>query len=106
MRCLSELYGALILLALGVGLAATIYTAVNAAVQIEHENPKPILLVRINDTHAICYVAKPLNLTYWHSVGTFTCWIIPPLTSSSLEPCGSTLPADTYILVSPPWLCD
>jgi len=106
MRGIAELYAALILLAAGTALAAMLYTWIEAHAP-RSEYPRPVRVVDINETHVVCYVPPGMvvNLTYWQTVGNFSCWLVPNITYNVLQPCSSILEPGTYILVSPPWLC-
>ncbi len=104
MRAIAELYAALILLAAAVAIAPMLYKWIQAHTP-KPEPPRPVKVVEINETHVVCYVPITVNLTYWRTVGSFQCWIVPNITSNTLQPCPSIVPQGTYILVTPPWLC-
>jgi len=106
MRGISELYAALIILLASVAVVAALYPWMEAHVP-KPEPPRPVRVLELNSSHVVCYVPPGVyvNLTYWHSVGNFSCWPVPDITSSTLQPCPSILPPGTYILVTPPWLC-
>lgn len=106
MRAVAELYAALILLAAGVAVAALMYPWIENHMP-RPSPPRPVRVVEINDSYVVCYVPQGVyvNLTYWHTVGSFECRLVPNMTSNTLTPCPSILEPGTYILVSPPWLC-
>jgi len=104
MRGISELYGALIVFLASVVAASMLYTWVEAHTP-KPEPPRPVRVLEVNETHVVCYTPFTVNLTYWQQVGSFQCWLVPNMSSSVLEPCPPVLEPDTYILVSPPWLC-
>ena len=106
MRAIAELYAALILLAVGAALAAMLYTWIEAHTP-KPEPPRPVRVIEINSSYVVCYVPPGVyvNLTYWRTVEVFQCWLVPNITSSTLTPCPPILQPETYVLVSPPWLC-
>ena len=104
MRGISELYAALIILAVSVAVAGTIYSWIEAHTP-KPEPPRPVKVLEVNETHVVCYAPVDVNITYWQTVGGFSCWLVPDIASSTLQPCSSLVPQGTYILVSPPWLC-
>ncbi|BES82559.1 hypothetical protein [Pyrodictium abyssi] len=104
MRALSELYAAILLFAASVAVAGMLYSYVEAHIP-RHEPPRPVRVLELNETHVVCYTPFTVNLTYWQTVGSFSCWLVPNISSSALDPCPPVLEPGTYILVSPPWLC-
>ncbi len=103
-RAVSELYAALILLTLSIIVASILAKWV--ATHIPQEEPtRPILVLKINETHAICYTSDTVNLSYWRDVGEFKCWILPDIDGNTLSICPQIVSEDTYILITPPWLC-
>ena len=104
MRSLSELYAALVLLAVALAVAPMVYSYVDRVLHVYREEPRPVEVFRLNETHAVCYAPVPVNISYWRSVGDFECWLVPGINSSLLKPCPD-LVYDEYILVEPPWPC-
>ena len=106
MRGIAELYAALLLLAVGAAVVVAMYPWIEAHFP-KLEPPRPVRVLEVNSSYVVCYVPPGVyvNLTYWRIVGSFSCWLVPNITSSTLQPCPSILEPGTYILVSPPWLC-
>ena len=104
MRAIAELYAALVLLAAAAAIAPMLYSYIENHMP-RPQPPRPVLVLELNETHVVCYTPMDVNLTYWRAVGSFQCWIVPNLTSSTLQPCPDVVPRGTYILVTPPWLC-
>jgi hypothetical protein len=113
LRGLSELYAALILLITSIIIApkiiglVSVYSSGSGADHI-----RPVLVVEINETHALCYVVE--NWEPYKTkeiIGDFRYWVylydvdgdgfLDPVIGSYED----VIPRDTYVLVSPPIVC-
>ncbi len=111
MRGVSELYGALILLAVTLVLIPPIVRlAENQLAAASKTSLRPIKVLDVNETHAVCYTVtswdprpwiEKVNLTYLVYVADFDGdGFLDPIPGD-----GGTVPPGRYLLVSPPWVC-
>ena len=112
LRGLSELYAALVLMLASIVIAPMIIN-VFATQGAIHEAARPVTVFRVNDTHALCYTVQGwdtgetrdvlgLDFRFW----TYTSdvdgdGLLDPVEGSA----GGTVPAGTYVLVTPPIIC-
>ena len=110
LRGLSELYGALVMLAASAAVAAVLVPWLEAQAP-RPEPPRPVKVLEVNETHALCLTTGPWDTGYWLRVGNFTYWVYVNDTDGDglLDPTpgepGATVPPGTYVLVTPPWPC-
>ena len=113
LRGLSELYAALILLITSIIIAPKIISL--ADIHSSEDNVghiRPVLVIKINETHALCYVVE--NWEPYKTkeiIGDFRYWVylydidgdgfLDPVIGSYED----VIPRDTYVLVSPPIVC-
>lgn len=112
LRGLSELYAALVLMLASIAIAPMI-VKVFAAQEAGQGADRPVVVLRVNDTHALCYTVKGwdtgetrevlgLDFRFWvYSSDVDGDGLLDPVEGSV----GETVPADTYVLVTPPIVC-
>ncbi len=113
LKGISEFYAALVLLITSIVIAPKIISLINTYYSgIKASHVRPILVVEINETHALCYVAESWEPYKTKEIlGDFKYWVyLYDIDSDGfLDPIvgnyGDIVPRDTYVLVSPPIIC-
>ena len=112
MRGISEFYGALILFALSLALIPyALSIAKGLKSSLASASVRPLLVTRINATHALCYVQAPWEPSRTRSIIEFRFWLYSTDIDGDgfLDPSpgifNSTVPPGTYVLVTPPIVC-